>query len=68
VLGPILDRASQVFFPLVSRRYKKGSILLTSNRSVGEWGGVFGDSVVATAAVRSSQGTRAAPQRPARDR
>ncbi|HEX2478792.1 MAG TPA: ATP-binding protein, partial [Geminicoccaceae bacterium] len=25
------------------------SILITSNRSVGEWGGVFGDPVVATA-------------------
>ena len=26
-----------------------GSILITSNRSVGEWGEVFGDPVVATA-------------------
>jgi DNA replication protein DnaC len=34
---------------LVSRRYERGSMLLTSNRSVGEWGGVFGDPVVATA-------------------
>jgi DNA replication protein DnaC len=33
----------------VSRRYEKGSILITSNRSVGEWGSVFGDPVVATA-------------------
>ena len=37
------------FFQLVSRRYERGSILLTSNRSVGEWGEVFGDAVVATA-------------------
>ncbi|TJX65314.1 MAG: ATP-binding protein, partial [Mesorhizobium sp.] len=36
-------------FQLVSRRYEKGSILITSNRSVGEWGSVFGDPVVATA-------------------
>ena len=33
----------------VSRRYERGSLLITSNRSVGEWGTVFGDSVVATA-------------------
>ena len=36
-------------FPLVSRRYERGSMLITSNRSVGEWGTVFGDPVVATA-------------------
>ena len=39
----------RLFFQLVSRRYEKGSILITSNRSVGEWGSVFGDPVVATA-------------------
>ena len=40
--------AAHLFFQLVSRRYEKGAILLTSNRSVGEWGTVFGDAVVAT--------------------
>ena len=33
----------------MSRRYERGSILLTSNRAVSEWGDVFGDPVVATA-------------------
>jgi DNA replication protein DnaC len=28
---------------------RSGSVLITSNRSVGEWGSVFGDPVVATA-------------------
>lgn len=41
--------AAHLFFQLASRRYEKGSILITSNRSVGEWGSVFGDPVVATA-------------------
>ena len=41
--------AAHVLFQLVSRRYERGSILLTSNRAVGEWGTVFGDPVVATA-------------------
>jgi DNA replication protein DnaC len=35
--------AAHLFFQLVSRRYERGSILLTSNRSVGEWGTVFGE-------------------------
>jgi DNA replication protein DnaC len=46
---PFEPNAAHLFFQLVSRRYEKGAILLTSNRSVGEWGTVFGDPVVATA-------------------
>jgi DNA replication protein DnaC len=33
----------------VSRRYERGSNLVTSNRSVREWGIVLNDQVVATA-------------------
>lgn len=39
---------SHIFGP-ANRRYEAGDILLTSNRSVGEWGENFGDPVVATA-------------------
>jgi len=46
---PIEPDAAHVLFQLVSRRYERGSILLTSNRAVSEWGEVFGDPVVATA-------------------
>jgi DNA replication protein DnaC len=46
---PFDPKAAHLFFQLISKRYEKGSILITSNRSVGEWGEVFGDSVVATA-------------------
>ena len=46
---PFEPHAAHLFFQLVSRRYERGSILITSNRSVGEWGEVFGDVVVATA-------------------
>jgi DNA replication protein DnaC len=46
---PLQSDAAHLFFQLVSRRYERGAILLTSNRSVGEWGTVFSDSVVATA-------------------
>jgi len=46
---PFDPRAAHLFFQLISQRYEKGSVLITSNRPVGEWGEVFGDSVVATA-------------------
>jgi DNA replication protein DnaC len=46
---PVEPDAAHVLFQLVSRRYERGSILLTSNRAVSEWGDVFGDPVVATA-------------------
>jgi DNA replication protein DnaC len=46
---PLEPNAAHLFFQLVSRRYERGAILITSNRSVGEWGTVFGDAVVATA-------------------
>ena len=45
-----LDRlGANLFFQLVSRRYERGSILLTSNQSLAGWGQVFGDQVIATA-------------------
>ncbi|WIG94426.1 ATP-binding protein [Myxococcus sp. SDU36] len=34
---------------LVARRYEKGSLLITTNQLVGQWGGVFGDDVLAAA-------------------
>ena len=46
---PFEPDAAHLFFQLVSRRYERGSILITSNRAVGEWGTVFGDAVVAIA-------------------
>ncbi|MFF7242195.1 IS21-like element helper ATPase IstB [Streptomyces collinus] len=33
----------------ISKRYEKGSIILTSNKTFSEWGQVFGDEVLATA-------------------
>ena len=47
-----LERASaHVFFQLVTRRYERGSILLTSNQPVIEWGSVFGDEMIAAAVL-----------------
>ena len=45
-----IDRAgANLFFQLISRRYEKGPMVLTSNQSFGAWGDVFGDRVIATA-------------------
>lgn len=43
------DDVAHYFFQIVSNRYEKGSIILTSNKSYGSWGDVFGNNVVATA-------------------
>ncbi|MCW3491685.1 IS21-like element helper ATPase IstB [Dethiobacter alkaliphilus] len=43
------DEVANYFFQIVSNRYEKGSIILTSNKSYGSWGDVFGNNVVATA-------------------
>lgn len=46
---PLDHRTAQFLFRVVSRRYQKGSIILTSNKSYGEWGDIFSDHVLATA-------------------
>jgi len=43
------DETAHYFFQIVSSRYEKGSIILTSNKSYGEWDDVFGNNIVATA-------------------
>ena len=40
---PFEPDAAHLFFQLVSRRYERGAMLVTSNRAVGEWGAVFGE-------------------------
>lgn len=45
-----LDRVqSNLFFELVAKRYEKGAMILTSNKSYGDWGSIFGDTVIAAA-------------------
>lgn len=46
---PLEPNAAHLFFQLVSRRYERGSMMVTSNRSVAEWDAIFGDPLVATA-------------------
>ena len=46
---PMPASAAHLLFQLVSRRYERGSMLVTSNQPVSEWGAVLGDDVAATA-------------------
>ena len=48
---PLDEVGATLFFQLVTARYERGSILLTSNKSYGDWGSVFGDAVMATAVL-----------------
>lgn len=46
---PLDRRAANWFFELVSRRYERGSIILTSNKGFSEWASLFPDIAIASA-------------------
>lgn len=48
---PISRTGAQLFFQLMSRRYERGSTVLTSNKSFSEWGDIFGDDTMAAALI-----------------
>ena len=48
---PLDQPSANWIFQMVSRRYEKGSIVLTSNHGFVDWNQVFADPVVASAIV-----------------
>jgi DNA replication protein DnaC len=48
---PLERQAANLLFALVSRRYERGSIIVTSNRSFEQWGEILGDAMVAAALI-----------------
>ena len=48
---PFEPEAANLFFQLVSARYERASLIVTSNKAFGRWGEVFGDEVVAAAMI-----------------
>jgi len=40
-----------LFFQLVAERYEKGSTIITTNKSFGQWGELMGDNAIATATL-----------------
>ena len=48
---PITREQANLLFQLISIRYEKGSVILTSNYNFDEWGKIFEDNVVASAII-----------------
>jgi len=48
---PFEPEAANLFFQLVSSRYERASLIVSSNKAFGRWGEVFGDDVVAAAMI-----------------
>lgn len=46
---PFEKRTANLFFQLVTRRYERGSMIVTTNQMVSQWGQVFGDDMIAAA-------------------
>jgi DNA replication protein DnaC len=48
---PFDPHAANLMFMLVSRRYERASLIVTSNKPFSGWGEIFGDDVVAAAMI-----------------
>ncbi len=48
---PFAPEAANLFFQLVSARYERASMIMSSNKVFGRWGETFGDDVVAGAMI-----------------
>ena len=48
---PLEKNTAHLFFQLVSRRYERGSMLVTTNQTITQWGHVFGDETIAAAVL-----------------
>ncbi|MGH9102694.1 MAG: IS21-like element helper ATPase IstB [Acidimicrobiales bacterium] len=48
---PFQGEAANLFFQLVSSRYERASVIMSSNKAFSRWGEVFGDDTVAAAMI-----------------
>src|SRR3954469_6330371 len=48
---PFDPQAANLMFMLVSRRYERASLIVTSNKPFSAWGEIFGDEIVAAAMI-----------------
>ena len=48
---PFAAEAANLFFQLISSRYERASVIVTSNKPFGRWGETFGDAAVAGAMI-----------------
>ena len=50
-LQPISPQAAQDLYAIISERYERGSMIITSNRAFEEWGEIFNNDLLASAAL-----------------
>jgi DNA replication protein DnaC len=50
-LQPVTAQGTQDLYDLITERYERGSMLVTSNRAFEEWGEPFGNDLLASAAL-----------------
>jgi DNA replication protein DnaC len=50
-LQPLSSQAAQDLYEIISERYERGSLIITSNRAFEEWAEVFGNELLASAAL-----------------
>jgi len=50
-LQPLAPQAAQDLYDIISERYEHGSLIVTSNRAFEEWAAVFGNDLLASAAL-----------------
>ena len=43
------QKMAELFYAIVDARYGNGSIILTANRSMSDWAGIFPDQIMANA-------------------
>jgi DNA replication protein DnaC len=48
---PFDPEAANLMFSLVSARYERASVIVTSNKPFSGWGEIFGDEIVAAAMI-----------------
>jgi DNA replication protein DnaC len=48
---PFDPEAASLMFSLVSNRYERASMIVTSNKPFSKWGDIFGDDMAATAMI-----------------
>ena len=46
---PMPSEDAAALFQVISHRYQRGSVILTTNRNVASWGDIFSDSTIAAA-------------------
>ena len=39
------------FFEVISKRYEKGSVIITTNKAFEQWGDIFSDNIFASAII-----------------